>query len=663
MSGCNFSGADIRSTNFTGATLCGVNFSKVETGLQRRWAIGLTLVSCMLATISGFFSAFAGALIPFIFTSEASSVIAGWVALIVLVILLGIILRKGTDAVIVAFAIAVVIAFAFAFAFVRSVAVAGAFVVTGTLAVAGAGVFAGTIAFAFVGIVTGTVGVAFTFVFAFAGIVAFVFAFPYAGALAYAGPGTVVGVLISAHIGWRSLTGDPRDTWIRLLAVTFAAIGGTSFRHANLNQTIFNQANLKSSDLRWSTLTLSSWHQSKNLDCARVLGTIFLNSRVRELAVSHRGAGQSYKRLNLRGVHLAGADLCDADLTEADISNATLEGAWLERANLTKTQALGTNFCQAQLTGACLENWSINHETDLEGAICEHIYLLNGQKERRPNSGNFAPGEFAKLFEEVLDTIDLIFRNGLDWRAFTASFKQVQVENEGVELSVKSIEDKGDRVWVVRLKTSPETNKEKIHSDFNRNYEVALKALDEKYQAKLAAKEEQITIYRQQSADMREIIAQMASRPINITTIAESKAMQGQNRIAQNVSASPGSNISAFQGKQNQVTQTQSTRSQFAQEEVIAMLAQLKNLIDAAEIPPEMKIEANAHLKVAQRATEQEAPKKEIALANLESMAETLKGASKTVEAGKTLWGQVAPILVKIGAWLGAAAGSLLTRL
>ena len=72
---------------------------------------------------------------------------------------------------------------------------------------------------------------------------------------------------------------------------------------------------------------------------------------------------------------------------------------------------------------------------------------------------------------------------------------------------------------------------------------------------------------------------------------------------------------------------------------------------------------AHQDLKTAQKATEQAEPEKKVALATLESMAETLKEASKTVEAGKTLWGQVSPILVKVAEWLGAAAGSLLMRL
>lgn len=135
------------------------------------------------------------------------------------------------------------------------------------------------------------------------------------------------------------------------------------------------------------------------------------NSYVRDLLVTFKvNHESSFIGLNFKGANLAGTDLSYIDLTEADISEATFAGASLEHANLTKAQAIKTNFQQTRLTGACLEAWNIDSTTELSGAICKYVYLLNNQKERRPSSGEFQPGEFTKLFEEVLDTVDLIFR-------------------------------------------------------------------------------------------------------------------------------------------------------------------------------------------------------------------------------------------------------------
>lgn len=203
----------------------------------------------------------------------------------------------------------------------------------------------------------------------------------------------------------------------------------------------------------------------------------------------------------------------------------------MEWANLTKTQALSTNFNRAKLTGACLEAWNIDSTTQLDGAICDYVYLLNNQGERRPSSGEFAPGEFSKLFQEVLHTVDLILRNGIDWEAFTYSFKKLQVENEDVDLSIRSIENKGDGVVVVRVNVPTDVNKTKIHSDFTQTYEVALKAIAERYQAELKSKDEQIAIYRQHQADLQEVVKMLASRPVNVFEIgvpADNKSVEGK---------------------------------------------------------------------------------------------------------------------------------------
>ena len=175
--------------------------------------------------------------------------------------------------------------------------------------------------------------------------------------------------------------------------------------------------------------------------------------------------------------------------------------------------------------------------------------------------------------------------------------------------------------------------------------------------------EQERDLYRQQSEDFKELARIQASRPTSI----EAKAVVDMSDATQNIIK--GDNIRAVQGggnqavlgDSNQVTQTQGTQEHLSKDDVIEMLAQIKALIEAAELPAEVKAEAKANLKIAKKATEQE--EKQTIAANLEGMAETLEEASKTVEAGKTLWGQVSPALIKIAGWLGAAAGSILSNL
>ena len=270
--------------------------------------------------------------------------------------------------------------------------------------------------------------------------------------------------------------------------------------------------------------------------------------QVQNLLITLRGHGQSYLGLNLKGAYLAGADLAEADFTEADLSQATLAGATLERATLTKTQALGTNFRQAILTGATLEAWNIDSTTQLDGAICDYVYLLRNHQERRPSSGTFAPGEFSKLFQEVLDTIDLIFQNGIDWKAFVQTLDQVQVQHEGANLAIQAIENKGDGVVVVKLHAGPNVDKETIHRSFMQRYQKALKAVEQKYKAQLHAKDREIQIYRQHSADLSEIAKLQAKQTINVeaNATAETKAMQG-NDYSRNISVGGNATGNVFQ--------------------------------------------------------------------------------------------------------------------
>jgi uncharacterized protein YjbI with pentapeptide repeats len=250
-----------------------------------------------------------------------------------------------------------------------------------------------------------------------AGAVAFAFAFAFAFAL------------LSAYIGWRALAGDEKHAFIKNIAIAFAATGGTNFRGADLTDANFTKATLKNTNFREANLTRTRFYEAQKLNLARVDNTILTIQAVLRLLVSGNGRGKSYVDANLRGANLIGADLKEANLKNADISEATFQGACLEWANLTLTQAVGTNFTSAQMTGACVEAWNIEHTTILDSVDCRLIYLLENPKpgtderERRPSSGEFKPGEFTKLFQEVFDTVDLIFRNGIDWKAFVAAFK------------------------------------------------------------------------------------------------------------------------------------------------------------------------------------------------------------------------------------------------
>ncbi|MEM9149407.1 MAG: pentapeptide repeat-containing protein [Cyanobacteria bacterium P01_F01_bin.3] len=292
---------------------------------------------------------------------------------------------------------------------------------------------------------------------------------------------------------------------LRQGALALSVLGATSFRGAQLQNASFVEAVLNGADFDRAIFGHTNFHKAKGLDFARPGKTLLRDRSVRHLLTSHRVQNKSYQQADLQQAYLAYADFSDADLTGADLTGADLTGAWLERTNLSRVRALGTNFQGCHLTGACVEAWNIDVSTRLNGVTCQHVYLCNGGKERRPNSGDFEPGEFAKLFQEVLHTVDLIFRNGLDFSAFLTTFKQVQAAHEGTPLSIRSIENKGDGMVLVKIDTPETVDKAQIHAELSEGYAAALNALESRYQAELAAKDEQLNIYRQHQAELREL--------------------------------------------------------------------------------------------------------------------------------------------------------------
>ncbi|HBE17247.1 MAG TPA: pentapeptide repeat-containing protein [Cyanobacteria bacterium UBA11159] len=244
-------------------------------------------------------------------------------------------------------------------------------------------------------------------------------------------------------------------------------------------------------------------------------------------------SGFNLRGANLKGSNLFGTDLIEADLTGANLSKADLTAADLGHANfrgatitdvrLIRSQALGTNFEQAILTGSCIEDWNIDSATNLNDVICDYIYLKSKYcpetrgyllQERRPYNGIFEPGEFTKLFQKTLETLDLVFRHGIDWQAFIMAFKELNRQRVDAELSVQGVENKESRTLVVRLNVKEDDNKAEIEQSFKRLYQVALEKTEIIYLEKFAGKVEdpdlEIASYRQRCTNLQFIIEMMA---------------------------------------------------------------------------------------------------------------------------------------------------------
>lgn len=318
---------------------------------------------------------------------------------------------------------------------------------------------------------------------------------------------------LSWHISRAILKGAPRYAWLRAGALVLAQLGSTSFRQANLTQANFAGTRLNATDFTGAALMQTCFQQAQSLDYARVGNTFLKQSAVRQLVTTANGNGQSYSGCRLRGAHLAQASLIGADFTGADLSQANLRQAQLQDAIFVRTQAVGCCFEGAQLTGSCIESWNIDTSTQINDVVCDYVYMLSGQRERRPSEGNFEPGDFTKLFQDVLHTVDLIFRRGLDMSAFMAAFQAVQAQGETI--GVRSIENKGGGMVVVKVEVPEKANKPQIQTALTQQYDQALQRIEARYQAELAAKDEQITLYREHRSELSKLTQLLTQQPID----------------------------------------------------------------------------------------------------------------------------------------------------
>lgn len=94
--------------------------------------------------------------------------------------------------------------------------------------------------------------------------------------------------------------------------------------------------------------------------------------------------------------------------------------------------------------------------------------------------------------------------------------------------------------------------------------------------------------------------------------------------------------------------------------EIVALLEQLKVLLQEANLSETDKAKAIRSVETAQDEVEAEEPDKEFAAKSLQRATKVLKDASETVDAGANLWQKLTPILETISPWLKVATSFFL---
>jgi uncharacterized protein YjbI with pentapeptide repeats len=419
---------------------------------------------------------------------------------------------------------------------------------------------------------------------------------------------------------------------LKLGEINFAGVNlrGANLRaadlsHSDLSYADLTEADLTKADLSHSTCILANFSHAylhkANLILVDLSEANFFGADLSRASLKNSQLFMAnLASTQLDQAHLSEADLFMSILARADLSGASLSYSNLSRADLTgailiATEALATDFTEAIFTEACLQDWNINSETKLEKVECDYIYLrvkwyeedeeIKGNFfERRPSDPNqkFAPGEFTKLFHRVLNTIDLIFRNGVDWQALVISLEKLRVEAEGVELTIQAIENKDDGAFVVRVGVPPEANKAKIENFFRQEYDQVLKTQEDRLKIQgeqLDFYRQQITIERQNSTNLLGVIQVMAEnqtpkydmRGSNFGNFADKVQSGGKQQSVQHIYASESrqSIVEAAQEIQALLKQLEVTNPHATEDQQMAYVN--------SAIPPTLKQRVVAALK------------------------------------------------------------------
>jgi uncharacterized protein YjbI with pentapeptide repeats len=239
-------------------------------------------------------------------------------------------------------------------------------------------------------------------------------------------------------------------------AIAAASWGGTSFYNLDLSNIDFTNSELANTDFRARKLYRTCFKHVRGLDRARIDNQYLdlSNSQVQKLLIDGSSEDTDFSRINLQGAYLRDADMRHFKFIETNLNKADLQGADLRGSILIRAQVTGVDFTGANLTGICIEDWSVNTKTCFTRVECDYIYRKLDEKgegtERYPVDRNFEKGEFEALYQEVEEVVELVFKEGVNWRALSFTFRQIQLEDEGLGLELKGVEKRGE-LWVVKV--------------------------------------------------------------------------------------------------------------------------------------------------------------------------------------------------------------------
>ncbi|MCA6622010.1 MAG: pentapeptide repeat-containing protein [Pseudanabaena sp. M165S2SP1A06QC] len=507
----DFSGYDIRGTNFQDAILEKTNFQDTQSGLAPSRNIGLITGSLILVTIAGLVIGYSSAFPAFIANLLAEQNTVGKellisVGLSILISFVFVIIRKGfgTSLGILAIITAIVTAI-IAFTGAGDSSITAAAVLQAVIiAMIVAGILVESLALSIFLSITNTKALAFPIILALAiailGAQEGVKGTPPATlsiSLVLTGILATALTALSTYVSIKAMAGDKRYGLIRSISISLSTAFGTSFRGADLTDANFTQATLPHTDFRKANLKRTSWFQANKLELSRIEGTYLEDESLRQLVVTKDGHGDVYDYKNLQGLNLQAANLTDASFIGADLNEANLQATDFTRAKLVKTRLYGADLTHSCLSGACIQDWAISTDTQLEQVVCTHIYMRLQTKEdpdpwRKPDNRNetFKEGDFTDFIAPIIKTLDLYrqqnvdprqiaykFKSldfyhygGIDPAAAAVALKQLAEENPEAGLEVITLEGRGSEKIRLQAVVTGEANSSQLNAEYFEKY-------------------------------------------------------------------------------------------------------------------------------------------------------------------------------------------------
>ena len=342
---------------------------------------------------------------------------------------------------------------------------------------------------------------------------------------------------------------DAKFVGVDLLNAIFAnaSLRRAGFREVNLKGADFRETNLCRADLIGSNLSYACLSEAKLIetyligaDCTKA---DFTNAHIGQAHLSDAIlSGANFKGAYLGDANLSGADLSDANLqgaalyganlrkanlsranlyganlNGANLNGANLEKADLKNANLDEVNMLRANLTDTVLTGACIKDWNISQSTSFGEMQADYVYLhfswnkkLSADEftDRRPEFGIFKSGEFAARFQWAMETIDIFFKDGIDWSVFFETLQDSRNQYADETISIQSLESRGRGTLIVRLAVSSQADKTAIEESLTEQYKTKLFLKEEHYRDILKLKDQQIADCKRSNADLMNIVTQ-----------------------------------------------------------------------------------------------------------------------------------------------------------